>query len=118
MTSTFRLVIAYSAHEGADKRGAEQANRLPSKRREDRCTHDGAAPVPFMPPASLFTFRDRQRDRLYGAVENVWQRDQGAHRAEITALLALVDAGQMTIAKALELVTDLDRRTQPQLRAA
>lgn len=70
-----------------------------------------------MPPASLLDQRARQRARLYGAVDNVWNRDDGAHRPAIRALLAALDAGRMSLADVTNRMREMDRSTH-QRRAA
>lgn len=64
------------------------------------------------PPSSLHAHKARQTERLYGAVANVWNRHQGDYQADIVALLALVDDGQLTIRDAHERLVDLEHRTR------
>lgn len=108
--------LALVCAPSADSRGAEQHRSASVQARMIGAPSHQAAPVDV--PASLLTHKHRQRERLYGAIDNVWNRDDGQHRRELRAILALVDAGQLIIAAAIDQVTELDATTASQLRAA
>ena len=61
---------------------------------------------------SIFTFQDRQLERLGNAIRGAWSKATGEERAELDKLQTLVRLGHLSVAEAHELVAELQTRQQ------